>query len=64
MVRNFVWFLAGVLALVVIFCGGALIFLKTRMNGFSARAQPTAFQRLLETRTLLRWFPLPGRIST
>jgi hypothetical protein len=53
MVRNFVWFLAGVLALVVIFCGGALIFLKTRMNGFSARAQPTAFQRLLETRTIL-----------
>jgi mono/diheme cytochrome c family protein len=40
------WFLAGAMALAVAAAGGGLIFLKTRANGFSARAQPTAVERL------------------
>lgn len=44
--RNMICFLAGALALAVVAAGAGLIFLKTRANGFSARAQPS----FLETR--------------
>ena len=44
--RTFIWFLAGALALAVIVSGAGLIFLKTRANGFSARAQPSAFETM------------------
>jgi mono/diheme cytochrome c family protein len=39
-----IWLLAGAIALIVLVCGGGLIFLKTRADGFSARAQPTALE--------------------
>ena len=44
--RSLVWFLAGGLSLAIIVCGAGLIFLKTRTNGFSARAQPSAFETM------------------
>ena len=40
------WFLAGALALAVAAAGSGLVFLKTRANGFSARAQPSMVERL------------------
>ena len=40
------WFLAGALALAVVAAGSGLVFLKTRANGFSARAQPSMVERL------------------
>jgi mono/diheme cytochrome c family protein len=43
--RSMIWFLAGAIALIIIVCGGGLIFLKTHANGFSARAQPSVFER-------------------
>ena len=44
--RTLIWFLCVALALAVIVCGAGLIFLKTRVNGFSARAQPSAFETM------------------
>jgi mono/diheme cytochrome c family protein len=44
-VGKLAWFLAGALALAVAAAGSGLIFLKTRANGFSARAQPSAVER-------------------
>lgn len=43
--RNVAWFLAGVVACVIAMAGGGIIFLKTRTDGFSARAQPGALER-------------------
>ena len=43
--RSLIWFLAGAIALVIVVCGGGLIFLKTHVNGFSARAQPSVLER-------------------
>jgi mono/diheme cytochrome c family protein len=43
--RNVAWFLAGAVACVIAIAGGGIIFLKTRANGFSARAQPGALER-------------------
>lgn len=43
--RNLIWFSAGAIAVVVAVWLGGLVFLKTRANGFSARAEPS----LLET---------------
>ena len=42
--RKLIWFLAGALALVLVIAVGSLIFLKTHANGFSTRAQPSAFE--------------------
>ena len=42
--RNLIWFVAGALSLVVIGGVGGLVFLQTRANGFSARAQPSALE--------------------
>lgn len=44
--RTFIWILGGAIALAVIVLGAGLIFLKTQVNGFSARAQPTAFETM------------------
>src|SRR6266478_3524513 len=44
--RNLVWFLAGAIALPLIVGGVGLIFLKTRANGFSARAEPSALETM------------------
>src|SRR5258708_29349821 len=44
--RNFIWFLAGAIALPIIAGGVALIFLKTRANGFSALAQPSVVETI------------------
>lgn len=38
------WFLAGVLTLAIILAAGGWIFLRSMAHGFSARAQPTAFE--------------------
>jgi cytochrome c553 len=43
-IRKLIWFLAGAMALVLVIAVGSLIFLKTRANGFSARAQPSALE--------------------
>ena len=45
--RNFVWFLAGAIAVPVIAGGVGLIFLKTKANGFSARAEPSAVETIV-----------------
>src|SRR6202035_3738705 len=39
-----IWLLAGAIVLIVLICGGGVIFLKTRADGFSARGQPTALE--------------------
>src|SRR5229473_7446312 len=44
--RNFIWFLAGAIALPIIAGAAGLIFLKTRTNGFSARAEPSTFETI------------------
>jgi len=44
--RNLIWFLAGAIALPVIVGGAGLIFLKTRSNGFSTRAQPSNLETM------------------
>ena len=43
--RSLIWFLAGAIALAVVVCSTGLIFLKTRANGFSARAEPSVIER-------------------
>jgi mono/diheme cytochrome c family protein len=43
--KNLIWFVAGVIAAVVVAGLGGLVFLKTGANGFSARAQPSALER-------------------
>jgi len=43
--RSLIWFLAGALALAVIVCAAALIFV-TRAKGFSARAQPSVLEKM------------------
>ena len=43
--RSLIWFLAGAIALVFVVCSAGLIFLKTRANGFSARAEPSVIER-------------------
>ena len=43
--RNVAWFLAGAIACVTALVGGGVVYLKTRTNGFSARAQPGALER-------------------
>src|SRR5690242_7720581 len=42
--QKLVWFFAGVITLVVVTAAVGLIFLKTRASGFSALAQPSAFE--------------------
>jgi mono/diheme cytochrome c family protein len=42
--QKLVWFLVGTITLVVVIAAAGLIFLKTRANGFSARAQPSALE--------------------
>ena len=44
--RNFIWFLAGAIALPIIAVAAGLIFLKTRTNGFSARAEPSTLETI------------------
>jgi mono/diheme cytochrome c family protein len=44
MMRGVMWFVAGAATLAILLCGGGFLFLKTRAHGFSARAQPTAFE--------------------
>src|SRR5438477_12531007 len=43
--RSLIWFLAGAIALVIVVCSASVIFLKTRANGFSARAEPSVMER-------------------
>ena len=43
--RSLIWFLAGAIALVFVLFSAGLIFLKTRANGFSARAEPSVIER-------------------
>ena len=42
--RYLIWFLAGAVAVAVVVCGAGLIFVKTRANGFSARAEPSVLE--------------------
>jgi mono/diheme cytochrome c family protein len=46
MAQKLVWFLAGAITLALMVAAAGLIFLKTRANGFSARAQPSLVERL------------------
>ena len=43
--RSLTWFLAGAIVPVIVLCSVSLIFLKTRANGFSARAEPSEIER-------------------
>ena len=45
--RKLIWLLGGALALVLVIAAGALILLKTRANGFSARSQPSALEKFV-----------------
>ncbi len=56
--RNLIRFLAAAIALVILAGFGGFIFLKTRANGFSARAQPTLLERLAARQA--RGLALPG----
>ncbi len=40
-----IWFLVGASALLIVLSGIGVVFLKTNVNGFSARAQPSAMER-------------------
>ena len=42
--RNLICFFGGAVALVLVVAVSGIIFLRTRANGFSARAQPSAFE--------------------
>src|ERR1700681_1311765 len=42
--RKLIWFLAAAITFVVVIAAIGLLFLKTRANGFSARAQPSALE--------------------
>ena len=44
MMRSLMWFVAGAATLAILLCGSGFLFLKTRAHGFSARAQPSAFE--------------------
>jgi mono/diheme cytochrome c family protein len=46
-VRRLRWFLTGVVALALVAGGAGYIFLKTRANGFSARARPSALEAVV-----------------
>src|SRR5258708_37197541 len=41
--RNLICFFGGAVALVLVVAVSGIIFLRTRANGFSARAEPSAF---------------------
>lgn len=45
--RRLRWFLSGVVALALVGGAAGYIFLKTRANGFSARARPTALEAVV-----------------
>ena len=47
MVCGLRWFLTGVAALALAACGAGYIFLKTGVNGFSTRAQPSPLEALV-----------------
>jgi mono/diheme cytochrome c family protein len=55
--RNLIRFLVIGIALVILAGAGGLIFLKTRTNGFSARAQPTLLERLAARKARARALP-------
>jgi mono/diheme cytochrome c family protein len=42
--RKLIWFLAAAITFIVVIAAIGLLFLKTRANGFSARAQPSALE--------------------
>lgn len=44
--KNVLWFLAGVMAVLLALGLGGLVFLKTGAHGFSARAEPSAMETL------------------
>lgn len=44
MMQKLIWVLVGVIALIAVVGVGGLIFLETRANGFSARAEPSALE--------------------
>jgi mono/diheme cytochrome c family protein len=58
MMRKLFWFLAGAMTLVLAAAVAGLIFLKTRANGFSARAQPSALEEFAAESA--RSMALPG----
>ncbi len=43
--RRLVWFLAGVVALLIVLSGAAFVYAKIWAEGFSAREQPSAVER-------------------
>jgi mono/diheme cytochrome c family protein len=59
--RSLIWFLAGAMALVIVVCGGGLIFLKTHANGFSARAQPSVLESWAARRARAMALPAGAR---
>jgi mono/diheme cytochrome c family protein len=45
--RKLGWFVCGAITVVVLAAAGGLVFLKTRANGFSARAKPSSLEEYL-----------------
>jgi mono/diheme cytochrome c family protein len=56
--RSLIWFLAGATALTVVLLGGALFFLATQTQGWSARTQPSGIERWAARR--VRTLALPA----
>jgi mono/diheme cytochrome c family protein len=63
-VGKLAWFLAGAIALAGIVGGSGLVFLKTRADGFSARAQPGALERLAARQARAMALPAGARERT
>jgi cytochrome c553 len=59
--RKLVWFFAGAMTVAVAIAVGALIFLKTIANGFSARAQPSALESWVARRARAMASPAGAR---
>jgi mono/diheme cytochrome c family protein len=63
-VPKLAWFLAGAIAFGVVVAGSGIVFLKTRANGFSARAQPSAVERLAARQARAMAMPAGARKRT
>ena len=59
--QKLVWSFVGAITLVVVVAAAGLIFLRTGANGFSARAQPSAMERLVARRTRAMASPAGAR---
>jgi len=62
--RRLIWMLAGAIALCIVVGIACDVFLKTRANGFSARAQPSVLERRIARQARAMALPASAKART